>query len=265
MTRKGLCLGAVLLLAVTALPLAQAAMPIVSDSRIKTLVYNPNDVYSLLTHYGYQSNIEFGERETVETVSVGDRVAWQIIPAGRRLFIKAMEEGAHTNMTVVTNKRAYQFDLRSSDRTPLHPSEELVYVVRFFYPDSQSSLIPQMPAATAREMVAAPAPSPAYASTSLPVAQAAAKAINYQYTLSGPEAIAPVRIFDDGRSTYIRFRADFMQPVQILVPAVNGQLQPVSARRTQQGELQIDTVQPRLVIRSQGQQVIIYNEAQPSA
>ena len=89
--------------------------------------------------------------------------------------------------------------------------------------------------------------------------------MNYQYTLSGPETIAPVRVFDDGRSTFLRFRPDFMQAVQVLVPAANGQLQPVPVRRTQQGELAIDTVYPRLIIRSQGQQVIIYNEAQPMA
>ena len=93
---------------------AVAEIPVVTDSRIKTFVYNPNEVFTLTTHYGYQSNIEFAEKETIETVSVGDRVAWQIIPAGRRLFLRAQEENARTNMTVVTNLRAYQFDLLSS-------------------------------------------------------------------------------------------------------------------------------------------------------
>jgi hypothetical protein len=83
--------------------LASAAQPITTDSRIKTLVFNPNEVFTITTHYGYQSNIEFGPKEVIDTISVGDRIGWQITPAGRRLFIRAQEENAHTNMTVITN------------------------------------------------------------------------------------------------------------------------------------------------------------------
>jgi type IV secretory pathway VirB9-like protein len=114
---------------------------IVTDSRIKTLVYSPNDVFSLLMVYGYQSNIEFSEKEEIQTVSVGDRVGWQIVPAGHRLFIRPLEFGAHTNMTIITSKRSYQFDLRSAPDEKLPESEELVYVVRFFYPESNGSVV----------------------------------------------------------------------------------------------------------------------------
>ena len=126
--------------------LASAAQPITTDSRIKTLVFNPNEVFTVTTHYGYQSNIEFGPKEVIDTISLGDRIAWQITPAGRRLFIRAQEENAHTNMTVVTNVRAYQFDLRSSAADAVFGSEELTYVVRFFYPeDAAAGLTPPPP------------------------------------------------------------------------------------------------------------------------
>lgn len=136
MMARFLCLCLTVLL----LPLGAHAYgvgtPIATDSRIKTFVYNENDVYRLLTHYGYQLNIEFGNKEEIETISVGDRTGWQIIPAGQRLFVRGMEDKAHTNMTVVTNRHAYQFDLYSSP-----PGEqgwdELVYVVRFYYPEDQ--------------------------------------------------------------------------------------------------------------------------------
>jgi type IV secretory pathway VirB9-like protein len=153
-----------LLTLVSLLPAWMAfAQPIVSDSRIKTLVYNPNEVFTITTHYGYQANIEFGAREEIETVSVGDRVGWQIVPAGRRLFIRAMEENAHTNMTVITSRHSYQFDLRSSASDAVYGSEELVYVVRFFYPEEGGALpspmlgIP-MSAAAPSLVLAAPAP-----------------------------------------------------------------------------------------------------------
>ncbi len=139
--------------------MAQSGVPITTDSRVKTFVYSENDVFTILTHYGYQSNIEFAKNESIKTVSVGDRIGWQVIPSGRRLFIKALEENANTNMTVVTNKRAYQFDLRASGQQPLQPNEELVYVVRFFYPEDQPG--GQIPAiytdATGASVVGTPA------------------------------------------------------------------------------------------------------------
>jgi P-type conjugative transfer protein VirB9 len=131
--------------------LAQATQaPVATDSRVKTFVYNENDVYNLLTYYGFQSNVEFGPKETIETVSIGDRAGWQVVPAGRRLFIRAVANELHTNMTVVTNVRAYQFDLRATDPSTV-PQEELVYVIRFFYPDDttvknqRSAIVPAAP------------------------------------------------------------------------------------------------------------------------
>lgn len=109
--------------------------PVPTDSRIKTFVYNANDVYRVLTHYGYQMNIEFGDDEEIETVSVGERAGWQITPTEDRLFVRAMEDKAHTNMTVITNKRTYQFDLYSS-QPGQQGWDELVYVVRFYYPEN---------------------------------------------------------------------------------------------------------------------------------
>ncbi|MBI1276435.1 hypothetical protein GC177_10785, partial [bacterium] len=114
------------------------AQSMTTDSRIKTLIYDPNEVYAITTHYGYQSNIEFDRNERILTISVGDLVSWQIIPADTHLFIRALSEDAHTNMTIITDKRSYQFDLFAK---PLKNagSRDLAYVVRFYYPDEYTS------------------------------------------------------------------------------------------------------------------------------
>src|ERR1700735_1751011 len=83
---------------------ADVPVPVATDSRIKTFVYSENDVFNLVTHYGYQSNIEFGLNEQVEQISLGERASWQVVPSGRRIFIRALVTNAHTNMTVITNK-----------------------------------------------------------------------------------------------------------------------------------------------------------------
>ena len=46
--------------------------PINIDSRIKTLIYNPNEIYTLNLKMGFQSIIEFSIDESVELISIGD-------------------------------------------------------------------------------------------------------------------------------------------------------------------------------------------------
>jgi type IV secretion system protein VirB9 len=112
-------------------------LPITRDSRIKTYIYNPNEVYLLVLHHGFQSHIEFANGESIETISLGDSYAWKITPLGHRLFIRPLEKNIRTNMTIITNKRAYQFDIVSKE---LDEGEEndLVYQIKFFYPKKNS-------------------------------------------------------------------------------------------------------------------------------
>lgn len=112
-------------------------LPITRDSRIKTYVYNPNEVYMLVLHHGFQSHIEFSTGESIETISLGDSYAWKITPLGHRLFIRPLEKNIRTNMTIITNKKSYQFDLVSKE---LEEGEEkdLVYLIKFFYPKKNS-------------------------------------------------------------------------------------------------------------------------------
>ena len=104
-----------------------------TDSRIKTYFYSPNDVYLLVLHYGFQSHIEFGKGETIETITLGDSYAWKITPLGNRLFIKPMERDIRTNMTIITDKRTYQFDIVAKELED-GDEKDLVYVIRFQYP-----------------------------------------------------------------------------------------------------------------------------------
>ena len=111
-----------------------ADQPVSSDARIKTYIYNPSEVFKLVMNSGYQSSIEFAEGEEIETISLGDLFAWKVNPVENRVFVKPMEDDIHTNMTIITNKRTYYFDLFSKEPDgDMDP--ELVYVMRFFYPE----------------------------------------------------------------------------------------------------------------------------------
>lgn len=144
---------------------AHGEAPVTTDSRIKIFVYNENEVYHLTIHHGYQSSIEFGPSEEVETISLGDTYAWKITPVGRRLFIKPLEANVRTNMTIITSKRTYQFDVVC--KVPDGKlDEELVYVARFYYPDKPLDMTESAPTAMplqpsgVKQPVPMPPPSP---------------------------------------------------------------------------------------------------------
>src|SRR6185369_12735631 len=67
-------------------------IPLATDSRLKTVIYSPNEIIKFTGYYRYQSNIEFSDGETIGTISLGDSVAWQVNPIGNRLFLKPIEQ-----------------------------------------------------------------------------------------------------------------------------------------------------------------------------
>ncbi len=112
-------------------------VPITTDSRIKHYIYSENEVYLLVLHVGFQSHIEFAKNETIQSLIPGDTYAWKLNPIGNRLFIKPMENNMQTNITIITNKRTYHFDLSSVELVAGH-EKDLVYVIKFHYPRKKS-------------------------------------------------------------------------------------------------------------------------------
>lgn len=201
-----------------------ARVPITSDSRIKTLVYSNNEIFRIVAHYGYQTSIEFSANEQIETISVGQPHSWKITPLNNRLFIKALEGSAHTNMTLITNRRTYFFELESKDPDDMI-DEELAYVVRFFYPDKNFNYqqLKRFSSNYIAPKLLEPARNPASeVISSAVVAENSANRkiesknndktapvndpkINLNYALSGAENISPMKVFDDTERTYLQF------------------------------------------------------------
>lgn len=161
-----------------ALPL-MAGNPVATDSRVRTYVYGESEVFKVVSQYGFQSSIEFSAGEEILTLSVGDAASWRVTPANNRLFVQALRENALTNMTIVTNKYTYNFDLSSQVNSP----DDLTYLVRFYYPakdfDNESGTL------------------------------FGDGKYNFNYSLivtdESDSDITPVKVFDDGKSTYFQF------------------------------------------------------------
>lgn len=236
-----------LVLCMLALP-CNAQTPITTDSRIRTLVYNPNEVYELKFYYNYQSFIEFSEDEEIEMISVGEAFAWRLTPAGKRLFIRPLEIAAHTNMTIITNRRIYHFDIRSDEFTG-KADEDLVYTVRFFYPQIGQPL-PIPPQLAVPNVAARPRKEKALLSsgdltgvihTPIPKARVDEKLpgiidrnpessnLNFDYRFSGEsDNIMPLKVYDDGNETHFQFANDNLVIPTISVVDINGNETPVT-------------------------------------
>ncbi len=256
-----------------------------SYKRMVTLEYSASEIYSIPTKCGYQTSIVFAAEEEIQTISVGDRSTWQIIPSGSRLFIRPLVEGVATNMTVITNKRSYQFDI-SSAKGKKGP---VIYVATFAYKAQEPEPTPAativmptaaMPQGTAETVVApfyaAPSPyvspserpSTTSAPVSIPVADMssyssmapAPGALNHNYTFSGPDSLAPAHTYDNGISTtYVRY-ASLPQPLPSAYAVdAEGREIPVPAR-VEDGVMAIDTIAGELrLVRPEGT-VHLYNE-----
>src|SRR3954468_18138400 len=113
--------------AASAETIPQASM---TDSRIRQVTYNPSEVYELTGSYRLTTTIEFERGETVQYLTLGDTIAWQAHPMGHRVHLKLVEPRAATNLTVITDRRAYYFRL-----TATSPKEKLdaTYLLRFKY------------------------------------------------------------------------------------------------------------------------------------
>ena len=177
------------------------------DPRIRSIVYDPNQVVVIRGHYGFEQMVQLADDEKVESLSIGDSLAWQVAPnkAGNLLFLKPVEPKAHTNLAVVTNKRSYAFELIAVNL--LAQIDDMNYVVRFRYPqDEEAKVQAQLAAATHEQQQEV-----------VPERKLDPSAWNLDYSFQGKPELTPAHVFDDGTFTYFQFREHQDTPAIFLV------------------------------------------------
>lgn len=180
------------------------------DGRIRTIVYNPRDVVKVVGHYGYHTLIELAEGENVETILIGDSVAWQVIPTkrGNVVAVKPAESNAATNLTLITDRRTYAFSLEAKKGAP---GPQMTWRLQFRYPEDESAAQLAELAKTRLANVASGKPDVA--------AGPEGQNLNFRYTYAGDATLAPELAFDDGEFTYFRFAKDSPLPGIFVVDA----------------------------------------------
>lgn len=242
-TSRTVCSLALVLLIAAPVHALQSPRPIATDSRIRTVRYSPNEVYQFIGHYGYQSAIEFEADEKVQTVSVGDSTAWMINPSGNRLFLKPVEQNALTNMTVLTDKHSYLFELHAEETKDIR-DKNMVFSYRFIYPQTDASAFDYSQGDT------------------LPDIEREPEKFNFNYSIRGSSVIEPIRIFDDGEFTYFEFRDKNAELPAIFNIDTVGNEQLINFRK-RGNYMVVERVSSRFTLRRGADIICVYNETMP--
>ena len=177
--------------------------------------YDPEQIVRIVGKSGIQSTIEFAADEQIENVAVGDSSAWQITPNRRAslLFVKPLAAHSRTNMTVVTDKRTYMFDLVAGEE-----SAAPVYALKFSYPEREEGRRRRSLSSRSASRLAAGAP-----------ATMTADKLHFDWNSKGNGKLLPARVFDDGSSLYLAWNKETPLPA-ILTQSEDRKEGPVNYR-----------------------------------
>ncbi|MFC0931345.1 TrbG/VirB9 family P-type conjugative transfer protein [Pasteurella multocida] len=153
------------------------------DNRIRNVVYNPDNVTRVNVAAGAATLIQFHSSEFISEVEgglgLGDSEAWAVNVKGNNIWIKPIDVEPDTNLTIVTNKRTYLFNLVS-----VKNRNSAYWGIRFSYPDMKKAPINPW---------ARPCQGGTY---------------NYRYFVQGEEKdkkIFPLEAWDNGTFTCFKF------------------------------------------------------------
>jgi P-type conjugative transfer protein TrbG len=183
------------------------ATPLPGDARLVQFEYDQDNTYLILSKPKAVTDIEFGQDEKIQTVAGGDTKFWEMTPTNNRrhLLLKPTYDQIETSMTVITDKRSYQFVLRSTG-----PGSKWYQRVTWRYGET---ILLDLRAAEERVVVDA---KKAENLVEQKKAQVLGDGVNpedlvFNYKIEGDAPFRPVSIFNDGKFTWIRLPAKLQE------------------------------------------------------
>ena len=222
------------------LGLAQAeliATPLTGDTRLVQFTYDEDNTFLVLAKPKAVTHLQFAADETLQSVASGDTAQWELTPTKNRknLFIKPRFENIETSMTVITDKRTYQFVLRSTaDGRKWYQRVSWIYASTFLLEqdsllDSASSVPPlavnNQPLSNLslpRPTITPSAPRDAMTGAGGMPTTVKPDALHFNYRIEGDAPFKPTQVFDDGKFTYLKLPSD-VQELPALFSVVEGQ------------------------------------------
>ncbi|HEY0588422.1 MAG TPA: TrbG/VirB9 family P-type conjugative transfer protein [Pseudoduganella sp.] len=213
------------------------------DARIRFATYDPYDVVTIYARYGMETHIVLDADETVVDMTGGDTEAWGVATKRDRngLFIKPSADLPDSNIHVVTNRRTYTFDLKLARKG----KRQIGFMTVFFrYPTAERAADG---AATEVEQVRG-------------LLDAASPVGNRRYTVQGSSDLTPIEVWDDGRSTYLRFRARSGIPAFYAARGDDDSLEQIENPTVKHDVVQLPGVRRKFVLRIGNQVACVFNE-----
>jgi type IV secretion system protein VirB9 len=214
------------------------------EKRFRAYIYNPNDVYRYVGYYLTQSYIEFEKGESIRSISMGDTQAWQTVVMENKLFIKPVLNFAATNMTIMTDKRTYHFELDAYDTSEVSEDDVLFYI-KFMYPEEGDRNIVTFSTSKKR--------------SDLPDLRNL-EMYNFDYEFSGSDNIAPVKVFDDGEFTYLEFR-DNNSEIPAIFSVNSSGYETMVNYRIVENYIVVEQLSSQFTLRSGADIVCVYNNS----
>jgi type IV secretion system protein VirB9 len=168
------------------------------DARIRTARYQDDEVYRIQGFVGFQIDLEFERGESFVGLAAGDIEGLSFVSQDNHLFLKPRVASVGTNLTVLTTRREYHFYYSARAARPDQSDPDLIYAVRFEYPEPPPSKTESARQTVEERLDRAPA----------------IRAQNLDYWYCGAAGLRPVAASDDGVHTRLRF------PAQAELPAI---------------------------------------------
>jgi type IV secretion system protein VirB9 len=220
---------------------AQSPRFLGSEKKFRAYIYNPNEVYRYVGHYNYQGFIEFETGETINTISMGDSSLWLFEHLGNRLFLKPVADDASTNMTVITSKKIYHFELVAKEAKGI-TDPDLIFVVKFVYPDEKDKNIMEFTKAPVSD-------EPDMRNLNI---------YNFNYEFTGEPTLAPIKVFDNAEFTYFQFPGKSAE-----IPAVfsvdSAGFESMVNFRSAGDYIIVERISPQFTLRNGSEIVCVYN------
>jgi type IV secretion system protein VirB9 len=157
------------------------------DARIRIRAYQPDIIYRLKAYVGYQIDLQFEPGERFVSLGAGDMESLTFAAQENHVFIKPRAVGAETNITILTNLRAYQFDYVVGAVPPAPDLHDVIYALRFTYPHATAET--KETDSLERKLTSATEDRPH----------------NLDYGYCGSPGLKPQSAWDDGVQTHLRF------------------------------------------------------------
>lgn len=187
---------------------AAEAIPSPKENRIVRFTYSPDVIYRIKTTTAWHTHVELGEDEgLVENPMIGESAQWRVSGGPRNIYVKPVREDLTTSLTIVTNRRTYQFQLVSGKK-----GASVYQKVSFDYPEREAEVKLRQAVETANVMaensrlskqIIAPSTDPTN--------------LNFGYDITGEAPFKPLTVYNDDRFTYLNMPNTQLAPAIFLV------------------------------------------------